>query len=340
MPRMIYNGTKSFEAPELSARPWPQVHGTRPVLEIGIVNNMPDSALIATERQFTTLVQTAAAGRPVRIKYFSLPSVPRSTEALDKMRGVYRGLAELESSSLDALIITGTEPKATKLQDEPYWDEFRALVDWAADNTKSTIFSCLAAHGAVLHMDRIQRHRLREKCSGVFEGEILSDHPLLDGFTGPLQICHSRWNTLDAGELSRAGYRMLTQSIFAGVDTFAKNVGSDFIFYHGHPEYDEASLLKEYRRDVARFLNREIEAYPAMHTNYFNTKLEKQLRAFRDKAEKQERYGDLDSFPELAPRPGLAQDIGATADRLYRNWINRLFEQVFRNTAFLPLKGA
>jgi len=327
MARMIHNGTKSFEAPALRARPWPKVPGAMPVLEVGIVNNMPDSALLATERQFTALVQNAAAGRPVRIRYFSLPSVPRSTEALDRMRGTYRGLAELEAASIDALIITGTEPKAPKLSDEPYWDEFKSLVDWAADNTKSTVFSCLAAHGAVLHMDGIERRRLAHKCSGVYEAEVLTRHPLLEGFTAPLQVCHSRWNTLDANELARAGYSVLTQSV-AGVDTFAKKIGhSDFIFYHGHPEYDDASLLKEYRRDVARFVNRERDNYPGLPHRYFDAALEAKLLDFRAKAEA--RAVMMDEFPELSARAGLTRDIESTADRLYRNWIDNLFEQIF-----------
>lgn len=327
MARMIHNGTKSFEAPRLQARPWPKAHGAARALEIGIVNNMPDAALVATERQFTALVQNAAAGRPVRIRYFSLPSVPRSAETRARMRGQYRGLAELEASSLDALIVTGTEPKAPKLSDEPYWDEFKALADWAADNTRSTVWSCLAAHGAVLHMDGIQRRPLKEKCSGVFEAEVLTHDALLDGFAGPLQICHSRWNTLDIGDLARAGYRVLTQSVFAGVDTFAKNVGSSFVFYHGHPEYDELALLKEYRRDVGRFVNRERETYPGLPHGYFDPRLEDTLRGFRGRAEKREAM--MDEFPELSPRPGLARDIESTADRLYRNWIDTLFEQVF-----------
>ncbi|MBG1233855.1 homoserine O-succinyltransferase MetA [Aestuariivirga litoralis] len=331
MSRMIYSGSKSFQAPRLESRPWPQGHGG-PVLEIGLVNNMPDSALLATERQFVNLVQNAAAGRSVRIKYFSLPSVPRSTLTQDRMRGQYRGLAELENSTLDALIVTGTEPKAPKLRDEPYWNEFKTLVDWAAENTKSTVWSCLAAHGAVLHMDAIQRRPLKEKCSGVYEGEVLAKDPLLQGFSAPLQICHSRWNTLDAGELSRAGYRVLSQSIFAGVDTFTKNVGSQFIFYHGHPEYDEASLLKEYRRDVTRFLNQERENYPGLPHGYFDAALEAGLRDFRSKAESRDVNATLENFPELAPRAGLAQDIGSTADQLYRNWINGLFESVSGET--------
>ena len=51
------------------------------VLNIGLVNNMPDSALQATERQFTRLLQAAAGNRRIHLHCFSLPSVYRSQSA-------------------------------------------------------------------------------------------------------------------------------------------------------------------------------------------------------------------------------------------------------------------
>ena len=43
------------------------------------------------------------------------------------------------------------------------------LVDWAKDHTASTIWSCLAAHAAVLHSDGIERRALEHKLFGVFD---------------------------------------------------------------------------------------------------------------------------------------------------------------------------
>ena len=56
----------------------------------------------------------------------------------------------------------------------------------------------------------------------------------------------------------------------AGVDAFAKQDGSFFLFFQGHPEYEADTLLREYRRDVGRFLGGEREDYPAMPLGYFN----------------------------------------------------------------------
>jgi len=42
-------------------------------IEIALVNNMPDAALDATERQFRALLSAAAGGRDVRLTVYSRP---------------------------------------------------------------------------------------------------------------------------------------------------------------------------------------------------------------------------------------------------------------------------
>jgi homoserine O-succinyltransferase len=58
----------------------------------------------------------------------------------------------------------------------------------------STIWSCLAAHAAVLHLDCVERVPLREKCVGIFDCDKLADHPLTANLPPRLAIPHSRWN--------------------------------------------------------------------------------------------------------------------------------------------------
>ena len=47
-------------------------------LTIGLVNNMPDAALQATERQFVALLGAAADGLTVRLARYALPGIPRT----------------------------------------------------------------------------------------------------------------------------------------------------------------------------------------------------------------------------------------------------------------------
>ena len=111
-------------------------------------------------------------------------------------------------------------------------------------NTRSTIWSCLAAHAAVLHLDGIERQRLNAKCSGVFDCAKTNDHWLTENVASPLKVSHSRLNALRKGDLTGRGYQVLTESPEAGVDMFAKQFRSRFIFFQGHPEYDTLSLQR------------------------------------------------------------------------------------------------
>ena len=45
---------------------------------IGLVNNMPDAAFEATERQFTDLIRAATPNTVVLLKLFAIPEVPRA----------------------------------------------------------------------------------------------------------------------------------------------------------------------------------------------------------------------------------------------------------------------
>ena len=85
------------------------------VLTIGLINNMPDSALQATERQFTQLLQAAAGNSRVHLHCFSLPSVKRSQQARQSMDGRYGDIANLGRLRIDGLIVTGAEPNAATL---------------------------------------------------------------------------------------------------------------------------------------------------------------------------------------------------------------------------------
>ena len=53
---------------------------------------------------------------------------------------------------------------------------------------------------------------------------------------------------------------MLTRSPEIGVDLFIKPGPALALFFQGHPEYAAETLLREYLRDVGRFLRGEREA--------------------------------------------------------------------------------
>jgi homoserine O-succinyltransferase len=301
----------------------PPAQGPEADICIGLINNMPDAALEATERQFSALLTAAAARHSVRLIFSSLPEVPRGELAAARLLKGYWPIERLlEIKRLDALIITGMEPGAGPLEDAPCWPRLAQLVDFARERTVSSIWSCLAAHAAVLRLDGIKRQRLSAKCFGVFEHELLRGHPLLQGLKGPLPTPHSRWNELPVGALRAAGYTILSGSVHSGADIFTKEARSRFVLFQGHPEYEEATLLKEYRRDVARFVRGEQAFYPSLPQGYFGAAAVHLLEDFRARLIARPGADIRASFPARAAAGGLkCCSWRAAAVRLYRNWL-------------------
>jgi len=292
------------------------------VLTIGLVNNMPDAALQATERQFTRLLKAASGHNRIHFHCFSLPSVHRSQTAKWRVDHQYTDIADLGRLQIDGLIVTGAEPSAATLPQEPFWQELTGIIDWAATNTRSTIWSCLAAHAAVLHLDGIERRRLDTKCSGVYDCAKVTNNWLTEDVPSPLKIAHSRLNEVQADDLAARGYQLLTQSRDVGVDIFTKQLRSRFVFFQGHPEYDALSLEREYLRDISRFLAGERDTYPAVPAGYFDAETEQRLASFERRARVERRPVLSAEFPDRTLRQDIA--AGSAAAAIFRNWLGFL----------------
>jgi homoserine O-succinyltransferase len=291
-------------------------------LVIGIVNNMPDGALHTTERQFRKLLFTAAKNFEISLRFFSLPGVPRGDEAKSYVGSCYENIDLLWSNRLDGLIVTGTEPRAKSLTDEPYWFAIKKLVDQAEEHGTSTIWSCLAAHAAVLHLDGVQRCPLNDKLSGIFECSRVAHHELVACMPSRWYVPHSRHNSLPEPVLVTKGYHILSRSPDIGADIFVRKRRSRFIFLQGHLEYDADALLREYRRDIRRYLVGARENYPLMPRNYFDRETESALVSFEARAM-------IDRSPEMLmhfPRASgnFAHSWSESAISIYQSWLSCL----------------
>jgi homoserine O-succinyltransferase/O-acetyltransferase len=310
--------------------------GARRAVVIGLVNNMPDAALEATEAQFARLLSAAAGPVPVRLRFYFLPEVPRGPTGLAHVNGdAYRSIDELQRDPPDALIVTGAEPIAPLLSDEPYWGRLQELLQWAQANTASSIWSCLAAHAAVELLDGIRRRRLEHKRCGVFAHDVLPDQALLRGVATPLHTPHSRWNELPVDALREAGYTVVSASAESGADMFTKQAGSLLVFFQGHPEYEETTLLREYRRDVGRFLRGQQAHYPTLPQGYFPPAALELLSAFEVRAQAAPAAQLLADFPATAIAATLQSTWSSGATGIYRNWLALLASKQ-ETTARLP----
>jgi homoserine O-succinyltransferase len=297
-------------------------------LHIGFLNMMPDAALEATERQFFRLVGACNQIAQFHIHPFTIDGLPRNDEAQAHINQHYETFEQLKADGLDALIISGANVTHEHLQEEGFWQPLTKVFEWAQENVTSTLCSCLATHAFVQHFYDLERTRLPQKCWGVFDHKIINrKHPLVAEINTRFDVPHSRFNHLSEKNLQALGVHILVTSQEAGVHLAVSPDGFRAVFFQGHPEYDAISLMKEYKREVLRFLNKEIEVYPPLPVHYFsneaqiifNTYKDAALAAFAKKVK-------LPLFPEENILELLDNTWRDTAKAVFNNWLGKVYQ--------------
>ncbi|MGA8428081.1 MAG: homoserine O-succinyltransferase [Candidatus Dormiibacterota bacterium] len=322
--------------PDASAIPQvPQKSTTRderPILDIGLLNIMPEAAFAETDAQFTHLVMDSSPAIHLRIHRFWLPTRDLALTVPDELAHSYRPLEGLFDTCMDALVVSGTEPTTERLVDEPSWEPLSQVIAWALDNTVSTVLSCLAAHVAALLLDGVDRYRLPTKCFGVVTNRTSANNSLSRALPGHFMVPHSHQNTVDLDKLLSRGYNALltTESEWSAV---TKTIGDCLlVLYQGHPEYGRLTLLREYRRDLRRFRRGTLAIPPSPPTGYFDesggTIVDPLDRATRGAAKPE--YAQDFPFERLSAHcPDTWAD---PSRRLYQNWVQSVAERVYART--------
>jgi homoserine O-succinyltransferase len=291
-------------------------------VSIGIVNNMAGAAFKATERQFVSLLDAASAGVPIHLSFYTLPGLSILDAGGQEFVSHYASVESLLDTRLDGLIVTGREPKTADLRDEPYWESFTQVLEWARTHTHSAVWSCLAAHAAVLHMDGIGRRRSDEKNFGIFQCAQGSNHAMMRGVSPRYRVPHSRWNGVAHKDLKERGYTVLSRIANDGVDTFVKQEDSLFVFFQGHLEYETDTLMREYRRDVGRYIQGDVANYPLLPHGYFNSETEEALTVLRKKAAAVRTVGLLNKLSAIVEQAEIENTWRSSAVSIYRNWLD------------------
>ena len=282
----------------------------RTAVHVGLVNNMPDADMRATELQFAKLLNDSAGALDVRLRLFSFRGIARSEQARSRMDGFYDDAEFLQAANIDALIVTGAG------DGDPYqqlhWQELTQLIDWAETGTLSTIFSGQAAQAAVLHLDGIAARALPRKLAGVFPAMRVKDDPLFFSQTLIMPVPHGRSH--DIPEVDLGNYCVLSRLANGQVDSFTREPAgrSRFVFLQGHPEYDGATLGREYLRDLERFHGGETPEPPAVPENYFDRATENRLA---------EAGADLARAGEIVSQALPLQSWRLHTGRLFANWL-------------------
>ena len=304
-------------APEDGAR------SSAPEIRIGLLNMMPDAALAAVELQFMRLIGRSTLDARFFTHVFSLPYLRRSPAARAYIERHYETFAEVRRTGLDALIITGANVSNPTLEIEPFWRPLQEVIDWAGDAVSSTLCSCLATHALLKHLHGIDRHRLPRKLWGVYSHRARDRrHPLLKGIESDFPVPHSRFNDVRADEIEAAGLSVLADSETAGVHLAVSADQRGIVFFQGHPEYQAITLLKEYKREVLRYLNREIDARPPFPENYFSVPARHMLnRHVAQALEARDGGGPIPRFPEDELAPGLENRWADAGQVVFNNWL-------------------
>jgi homoserine O-succinyltransferase/O-acetyltransferase len=288
------------------------------------VNNMPDSAFAATERQFSDLLTAGAGSDTVELRRYTMEGVPRGERTAPLIAEGYSPLDQLwQHPPPDLLIVTGSEPLAPSIEDEPYWDDLRDLLTWGQGNVASMLLSCLAAHAALLVFDGLTRTRLPAKCTGVFEQDVDAGHRLVSCVGRDVVLPHSRLNTVPLDAVQAAGYSVALSSELTDWAVASKSIdGAEVVVVQGHPEYDPPSLLLEYHRDVRRYVNRERDGMPVLPLHCVSDADWGDLEHLQARLAQGERDPELlESFPFSEAAGRADWSWRDTAVKMYTNWM-------------------
>ena len=296
-------------------------------LHIGFLNMMPDAALTATEAQFIRFVGACNQIAQIYVYPFSIPELNRGEKAEAHIAEHYFDFKDLKKEGLDALIITGANVTNPSLDQEDFWDPLMKIVEWADQNVASVLCSCLATHAVVKYNHGIVRQHMGQKKWGVYSHHIASPgHPLMRDVNTRFDAPHSRYNDISREQLEAAGLTVLVEADEAGVHLAVSPDGFRMVYFQGHPEYDDISLLKEYKREVMRYFNGERDNGPRYPEHYMSGEAQEIARAYFHKAEKAAAAGTaLPPFPDAELEPLVDNTWGDTGKAIVSNWLGLVY---------------
>jgi homoserine O-succinyltransferase len=297
-------------------------------LHIGLLNMMPDAALTASEHQFIRLVGSSNQIAQLYVYPFSLAALDRGPEAMEHIGEHYFEFSDLQEQGLDALIITGANVANPNLSDEPFWEPLKDVVKWAEENVVSVLCSCLATHALVNFNHGIERQRLPGKKWGVYSHKIrCPEHPLMWEVNTRFDAPHSRYNDISREQFEQAGLTVLADSDEAGPHLAVSPDQVRAVYFQGHPEYDAISLLKEYKREVFRFLDGDRPDTPHYPENYFPESARDIASQYIAEAlDAKANNRNLPVFPESELQSLVDNTWGDTGKAIVNNWLGLVYQ--------------
>jgi len=309
-------------------------------LHIGLLNMMPDAALKVTERQYMHLLGSSNQIVQLYVHPFTVPGLARSPETQAYIDAHYEPFDRLREEGLDGLIVSGANVTHPSLDLETFWHPLREVIRWASRSVTSVLCSCLATHALVQMLHGVHRRPLLAKRWGVYPHRVLSpDHPLLHGTNTRFDVPHSRWNEITSAQLEAVGVRVLIESLEGDFHLGTSPDGIRMVYLQGHPEYDATSLLKEYKREVNRYVDGELDRIPPHPENHLPPRAAKLAHDHMEAAiTARERGREPPAFPEAEIAPLLDDTWTDTGKSIFNNWLGLIYRltAVERGVPFMP----
>lgn len=222
----------------------------RPI-EIAVVNLMPTK--VETETQLLRLL----ANTPLQVNLTLIKTATyKSTNTSEKhMERFYKTFDEVRDTRFDGMIVTGAPVENLDFKEVAYWEELKAIFDYADTMVTSTIYICWGAQAAMYHYYGIEKKPLPKKLFGVFKNRAsVAYEPLLKGLNDTFSIPHSRYTEIDSDAVrANKKLRVLAEGARSGISIVKSRDDRKFFFF-GHSEYDRETLKNEYMRDKEKGL--------------------------------------------------------------------------------------
>lgn len=264
-------------------------------LNILIVNLMP----LKEDTELALLRSLANTPLQVNVSFVRMDSHHSKNTSAEHLERFYIYFDEVKKHRYDGLIITGAPVETMPFEEVDYWNELTEIMEWSKENVTSTLHICWGAQAGLYYHYGVQKFLLPEKLSGIYKHHTFHKRtPLVRGFDDAFYVPHSRYTGFAKEDIEKIDdLEIVAESEVAGpyliIDKKMKN-----IFVTGHPEYDQLTLDKEYKRDLAKGLN------PNIPYNY---------------------------YPDDDPAQTPPKTWRCHANTLYYNWLNYY---VYQNTPY------
>ncbi len=227
-------------------------------LNILIVNLMP----LKEDTELALLRSLANTPLQVNVSFLRMDSHESKNTSEAHLTRFYVSFDEVKAHRYDGMIITGAPVETMPFEQVDYWKELTEIMEWSKSNVTSTLHICWGSQAGLYYHYGVQKHLLPKKLSGIYEHHTFHRKtPLVRGFDDTFYVPHSRYTGFSKEDIEAIDeLEIVAESEVAGpyliIDKKMKN-----IFVTGHPEYDQLTLDKEYKRDVKKGLHPEIPVH-------------------------------------------------------------------------------